>query len=324
MKQPTGVKLAYLLAVLNAAIIGLSFLFTKIALEFSSPMDTLAFRFAASFLVMSVPVAFGWVKLSYRGKPVYKLLLLSSMYPLGFFTLQVFGLQHATSAEGGILYAFTPVVTLIIAALFLKEATTLLQKLSVFLSVFGVVFIFMMKGSSINLTNMAGIVMLFLTCVAFAGYSVLARLLARQFTPSEISYVMMATGFVVFFGISLISHTADGTLGTLFIPLKSGTFTVAVLYLGVISSLATTLASTYILSRMEASRMSVFSNLATIVSIAAGALFLGEQIAWYHWTGSALIIAGVLGANRFGRGSAGGSPIQSEVQAVPPLKSGQP
>ncbi|MNL82201.1 EamA-like transporter family protein [compost metagenome] len=48
--------------------------------------------------------------------------------------------------------------------------------------------------------------------------------------------------------------------------------------------------------------MSVFSNLATIVSIAAGALFLGEQIAWYHWAGSVLIIAGVLGVNLSGRG----------------------
>lgn len=301
MKQPARVKLAYLLAVLNAAIIGFSFLFTKKALDYSGPLDTLTFRFAASFLVMSVPVAFGWIKLNYRGKPLYKLLLLSAMYPLGFFTLQAFGLQHATSAEGGILYAFTPVVTLIVAALFLKEATTLLQKLSVFLSVFGVVFIFIMKGSSIDLANMTGILMLFLTCIAFAGYSVLARMLAKAFTPSEISYALMAVGFIVFLVTSLISHSADGTLNTLFTPLKSGTFTLAVLYLGVIASLITTLTSTYILSVIEASRMSVFSNLATIVSIAAGALFLGEQITWYHGAGSALIIAGVLGVNLFGR-----------------------
>ncbi|MBT2289641.1 DMT family transporter [Paenibacillus albidus] len=301
MKQQTGVKLAYIFAVLNAAIIGFSFLFTKMALEFSGPLDTLTFRFAASFLVMSVPVAFGWVKLRYRGKPLYKVLLLATMYPLGFFTLQVFGLQHATSAEGGILYSFTPVVTMIIAAIFLKEATTLLQKLSIFLSVFGVVFIFIMKGSSIDLSNMAGILMLFLTCVAFAGYSVLARSLSKQFSPAEISYLMMAIGFIVFLAISLINHTAAGTLGNFFTPLASGTFVISALYLGVISSLVTTLMSTYILSKIEASKMSVFTNLATIVSIAAGALFLGEEVTVYHLIGSVLIIAGVLGANLFGR-----------------------
>lgn len=180
-----GLKLAYSFAVLNAVIIGFSFLFTKVALVHAGPLDTLTFRFAASFAVMSVPVALGWVKVSYRGKPIGRALLLAAMYPLGFFTLQVFGLQRATSAEGGILYSFTPVVTMIIAAIFLKEKTTLLQKLCIFLSVFGVVFIFVMKGSGIQLSNMTGIVLLFMTCLAFAGYSVLARSLSSHFSPAE-------------------------------------------------------------------------------------------------------------------------------------------
>ncbi len=198
--QTKGLKLAYFFAVLNAAIIGFSFLFTKMALVHAHPIDTLTYRFAASFIVLSIPVALGWVKLSYRGKPIFKALLLALMYPLGFFTLQAFGLQHATSAEGGIMYAFTPVVTMIIASLFLKETTTLLQKLSIFLSVFGVVFIFIMKGSSFNLSNLGGLSMLFLTCVAFAGYSVLARSLSKHFSPAEISYFMMGIGFITFFG----------------------------------------------------------------------------------------------------------------------------
>ncbi|MFF2909362.1 DMT family transporter [Paenibacillus sp. NPDC057934] len=299
--QQKGLKSAYILAVLNAAIIGFSFLFTKVALGHAGPLDTLTFRFAASFLVMSIPVAFGWVKISYRGKPIFKALLLASMYPLGFFTLQVFGLQHATSAEGGILYAFTPVVTMIIASIFLKETTTLLQKLCIFLSVFGVVFIFVMKGSSFNLSNMTGIVLLFLTCVAFAGYSVLARSLTKHFSPAEISYLMMGIGFATFLIISLTSHVSNGTMGEFFKPLSSGTFVLSALYLGVIASLVTTLASNYILSKIEASLMSVFANLSTIVSLAAGAIFLGEEITVYHWIGSALIIAGVIGTNRLGR-----------------------
>lgn len=52
-------RLAYLFAVLNAVIIGFSFLFTKIAIEYAHPLDTLTYRFAASFIVMSIPVAFG-------------------------------------------------------------------------------------------------------------------------------------------------------------------------------------------------------------------------------------------------------------------------
>lgn len=299
--QQQGLKLAYSFAVLNAVIIGFSFLFTKVALGHAGPLDTLTYRFAASFVVMSLPVAFGWIKISYRGKPIGKALMLAAMYPLGFFTLQALGLQHATSAEGGILYSFTPVVTMIIASLFLKETTTFPQKLCIFLSVFGVVFIFVMKGSSINLSNMAGLVMLFLTCVAFAGYSVLARSLSKDFSPAELSYLLMGVGLAAFLIISLTGHAASGTLSDFFKPLGSGAFILSTLYLGVISSLVTTLTSTYILGKIESSLMSVFTNLSTVVSITAGAIFLGEQITVYHWIGSFLIIAGVVGTNRLGR-----------------------
>ncbi|MCR8842204.1 DMT family transporter [Paenibacillus sp. SC116] len=299
----TGIKLAYFLAVMNAVIIGFSFLFAKVALEYAAPLDTLTYRFAASFIVMSIPVAFGWIKLQYRGKALYKALLLSLMYPLGFFTLQTFGLQYASSAEGGILYACTPVVTLILASIFLKEKTSLLQKLSIFLSVFGVVFIFVMMGSSIDFSNVTGLVLLFMTCVAFAGYSVMARSISQQFSPAEITYLMLGVGFATFLVTSLVQHSSAGTTEQFFAPIMNGTFTFigSILFLGIISSLGTALAANYILSKMEASKMSVFTNLSTIVSIVAGAIFLGEEVTIYHLIGSVLIIAGVVGANYFGR-----------------------
>lgn len=285
-------------------------MFTKIALEHAQPIDTLTYRFAISFAVMSIPVMFGRVKLHYRGKPLYKALLLATMYPLGFFTLQSFGLQHATSSEGGILYAFTPVLTMLLAALFLKEATNVLQKLSIFLSVFGVVFIFWMKGSSIDLSNMTGIFLLFFSCLAFAGYSVLARSLLRTFSPAEISYLMLGIGFVTFLVISLTDHATAGTLDQLIAPLASGTFIMSILYLGVMSSLLTALMANYALSQLEASTTSVFSNLATVVSIIAGVMFFNEEITMYSLIGSLMIIIGVIGATRLSRTKSKGAKME--------------
>ncbi len=297
----SGLKLAYVCAVMNAMIIGFSFLFTKIALEFAEPLDTLMFRFTASFAVMSVPVLLGRVRLNYRGKKLYKVLLLAALYPLGFFTLQSYGLKYATSSEGGILFAFTPILTVLLAFLFLKETTNLLQKLSICLSVSGVLFIFLMKGSRIDWSNLTGIVLLFLSCLVVAGYNVLARRLLKSFSPAEITYVMLGIAFLSFLAVSLAGHAAAGKVDQLFNPLASGTFIASILYLGVLSTLVTALSSNYALSRIEASKMSVFSNLSTIVSIAAGALALGEEVRPYHIAGSALIIAGVMGTNLLGK-----------------------
>lgn len=199
------------------------------------------------------------------------------------------------------MYATTPILTMLLASVFLKETTTILQKLSIFLSVLGVVFIFVMKGSVIDLTNIKGISLLFLSCLAFASYGVLARSLLRTFSPAEISYLMLGIGFVTFLVGSLTDHVTAGTLDHFIEPLASSSFIVSILYLGVMSSLLTALTSNYALSKIEASKMSVFSNLSTIVSIAAGALFLREEITMYSIIGSALIIAGVMGTIRLGK-----------------------
>lgn len=77
-------KLVYLLAVVNATIIGISFMFVKITLDYALALDTLTYRFSAAFFIMFIFVGTGVVKVKYRGKSLYKLLLLSTMYPLGF------------------------------------------------------------------------------------------------------------------------------------------------------------------------------------------------------------------------------------------------
>ncbi|MFS0647020.1 DMT family transporter [Siminovitchia sp. 179-K 8D1 HS] len=298
-------------AVLNAVIIGFSFLFTKIALDYAQPLDTLMYRFAVSFAAISIPSLFGkWKKfqrdplnskLDFTGKPLYKTLFLAALYPISFFSFQTFGLERATSAEGGILFAFIPVMTLILASLFLKEATTIWQKLSIFLSGFGVVFIFISQGAGIDIDNMTGILLLLFSCFAVAGYNVLARSLLKIYRPIEISYLLSGIGFSVFVSISLMNHISEGTLNLLLMPLTNGLFIISIGYLGVLSSLVTSLLTNYALSKIEASRISVFSNLSTVVSIIAGALLLDERITVYHLFGSVLIIGGVLGTYHLDR-----------------------
>lgn len=291
-----GRTLSYLLAVVNAVVIGLSFLLVKLTLQYAAPIDTLTYRFAAAFFIMIFPVAFRFVTLAYRGKPLYLLLLLASFYPVGYFVLQTCGLQYATSAEGGIISAFTPIATMLLASIVLKEMTTALQKLFILLSTAGVAFIFVMKGSSIDLSQITGIVLLILASAVFAGYSVLARVVTRHFRSMEISCFMVGSGFLSLMAYSLSTHSLSGTMVDFVAPLANGTFLALVVGLGAIQLLTSFLAN-YILSQIEASKMSVFANLSTVVSIASGAVFLQEAVAWYHLFGSAMIIAGVIGSN---------------------------
>lgn len=292
---------AYIAAVVYAAIIGLSFLFVKMTVTIAHPLDVLAHRFALSLIVVSIPVLFGWIKINLRIADLWRIIPLGLLSPVLFFAFQAFGLVTSNSSEAGIIQAMVPVFTLVLASAFLKERTSIVQKMSLLLSVAGVIFIFAMKGSGMSMSNMQGIVLLVLSAISFAGYGVLARPLTRQYKPLELTWVTLMVGCVVFNAIALIRHAFTGSMADYVQPLGDLSYLSALAYLAILSTMVSTLLSSYALTHLEASRVSVFSNLSTLISIAGGALILHEPVQSYHYVGAILIIIGVLGTNMSGR-----------------------
>ncbi|MED1946734.1 MULTISPECIES: DMT family transporter [Brevibacillus] len=293
---------AILAALLNAGITGLSFLFLKMALAVTNPVDTLAHRFTVAFIAASIPIVFGWIKLSIKPKEILTIIPLAMLYPILFFTLQAFGLVYTTSSEAGIIQATVPIFTMIMAAFFLGESSTWLQKLSTLLSVGGVVYIFAMKGLGVSAVSGSsiGTILILLSAFSLAGYSVLARKMTKSFHYIDMTYMVALLGFVFFNGWSVIRHSAEGTLSTYFAPFASSAFIISIVFLGILSSLMTSFMTNFALSKMEASKLSVFNNLSTLVTIVAGVIFLQEQLAYYHLIGAVMIIIGVIGTNFLG------------------------
>ncbi|MGG4267512.1 DMT family transporter [Peribacillus simplex] len=291
--------IAYMLALFHSSIVGLSFLFTKMAIAEANPLDTLAFRFTVSFVVILFLVAFKVIRVNYSWESVKNLVPLSLFFPTFFFAFQTFGLIYSQSTDAGILSSVTPILTLMVAGYFLKEKTSLYQKLSIVLSVVGVILIFVMKGSTIDFSDMLGMLLILLSCIATACYTTMTRSLAKDYTPGEMSFFMMGTGFVIFNVAALFTHLKQGSMAEYFTPWSSMEFISSILYLGILASLVTSLLSNTILSKIKASQMSVFANLSTVVTIAVGALILNEKITIYDILGSILIILGVIGSNYF-------------------------
>ena len=189
-------KLVYLAAIAYALIIGLSSLFTKLSLDVAEPIDILAHRFTVSFAAVSIPVLFKWVKVDYNRARIKKIIPLAIVYPMLYFGFQTFGLQYASSSEAGMLLATAPVFTLILATYFLKEKSTSLQKVSVILSVAGVIYISIMKGSSLDINNIKGIILLVLSALCMAVYSIMAKKLTEEFTAMELSFIIIFLSFL--------------------------------------------------------------------------------------------------------------------------------
>lgn len=290
-------KMAYLSAIANALIVGLSFIFMKIALTYTDPLNILAHRFTVSFITISIPILLGWIKLNISLEDIKKILPLSIFYPALFFAFQSFGLSYISSSEAGIIHATIPIITLILATSILKEKTTLLEKVSVFLSVGGVVYIFLMKGINFKSSSFIGIGLIFLSTISFSSYNVLARKIVQKYKFIDVTYVMIFIGVISFNVLSIVDRLYKGDLNTYFSAFSSQDFLISILYLGILSSVVTSLLSNYALSIISAPKMSVFNNLSTLVTVVAGVLLLNETLYYYHIIGIMSILIGILGTN---------------------------
>ncbi|WP_425446410.1 DMT family transporter [Dethiothermospora halolimnae] len=286
--------------IIYSTIFGFSFMFTKKSLDLVEPFHLLGFRFMMAATVLTILQLIGIIKINFKGKRIHILLLLGLFQPVSYFIFETLGIKMTSSSEAGMMIALIPVFVTILAYIFLKERPTPKQFLFVILSVAGVIFINIMKGSMDVRGSIAGIFVLLGAVISAGFFNILSRKSSLQFKPVEITFVMMWIGTIVFNGISVIQHINNGDLLDYFNPLLNIDILSAVLYLGVLSSVIAFFLVNFMLSKLEASKSAVFANLTTIVSILAGVIILNEDFYWFHFLGGFMILLGVWGTNYFG------------------------
>jgi drug/metabolite transporter (DMT)-like permease len=284
-------------AVLYSTLIGLSFLFSKIALVEGNTIDILAHRFTSAFIAIFLYTLITKKRKVVSKSDIIALLPLSLVSPVLYFSLQLLGLSMSSSSEGGIIQSTIPIFTMIFGIILLKEKPSLRQKIFTFISMFGVLFVFIAQGNTIDSKHLLGIILLTLSSLALSLYNVMARKDAKQYNVIQMTYVMTLFGCIVFNVVSIIKHLFSSDIQSYFAPLASMNYIGAVLYLGIMSSLVSFILSNYALSKLEASKMGVYLNLTVVVAVFAGSIFLKESITFIHVIGVAIILIGVLGAN---------------------------
>lgn len=223
---------AYLALLAQSTLIGFTPMFVKMSQQYVTAFDMLSFRLLVAFLCSCIPVLFGRVRVRITGRAFLSILPLLAVYPIAFFTTQVFALQTLPSTEAGIINALSPIVTVILAALFLRERTNRTQIFFIFLSVAGVVFLMSMKGVSAAAFDVRGTLLMLGNMLSYAVYAVLLRRLAGRFSTYFLTFYVTLVGFVVFTLLAVGQHLAGGTLPGFFAPFADYRFILIIVFLG--------------------------------------------------------------------------------------------
>ncbi len=291
-------KKGHLAGIGFALLFGLTFLFSKVALKYVTPMGLIAYRFTLAFLVFEGLRATKLIKIRFKGIPVSNWLLVGLFQPVLYFIFETYGLSYSTSAEAGMMIALIPIFVSLLSAAFLKEKPKPIQFLTIALSVSGVLFIQIMNRQSTS-QSWLGFALLGLAVISAAAYNLASRKASKNLKPMETTYYMMAMGMIVFNAIYLVQLGSSHQLSTYITVFSNPEWLFPIAYLGIIASVGGFFLLNYALSQLPAHVSSVYSNLSTVIAVIAGAIFLKETMAWYHIVGGLMIITGVYGTVYF-------------------------
>ena len=307
MTQKRIHTLSLLAAITAAVIFDMSFMFSKLALEKAAPTVLLAVRFtvavAAMTLVILVNALVGKLRgrplftFSLRGKPVYQLLLLGIVQPVAYFIFENYGILYTSSAVAGTIIAAVPVCCILMDVLVLHEKVTLKQVLCAVCAIGGVALI---SAGGAVMVSALGMLFLLLTMLSDTLYYGISHSAAKLFTPFEMTYVMFVVGMVVFIPVALL-HAGGLTSPMILEPLQDGQFWLAVLYLGLLSSVMAYGLLNFANSHLSVSETSLFSNVTTVVSVLAGVVLLKEPFSVWQMLGVVIILVCVFVANVSGK-----------------------
>lgn len=275
-------------------IVGLSFIFVKIGLREADAYDLLAHRFTIAFILILLLASFRKIKFpKILSKDWVSILFVSLFYPILFFGFQTVGMETSTASQAGIIFALSPTFTIIAGALFLKEKTTLMQKIGVALSFLGLAYIFLYKGG-IQTESWEGNLFLVLSVLCTVGYYMIGKRLMQRYDSSSLTAIMISIAFIVFNSIGITRHVTTGDLNTFFEPLLEPSFLLSTLYLGTLSSVVTSFLTNYALTFVPTSSVSIYNNLNPLIAIVGGVIFLSEHLYIHQLIGGLGVISGVV------------------------------
>lgn len=212
-----------------------------------------------------------------------------------FNVLYFSGLRRTTATHGALIFGANPVATAALAALFLRERVTaaVLAGLAVSTAGMAVIVLSSAHAATSHGASVTGDLLLVGEMLSWVGFTLVSRVVMRRFSP------LQTTGYACLLGFGLLAATAvaggfrPGELAG--VPGRSW---IAICYSGTVSVVLAYILWNRALLRLGATRTAVFSNLSPVWGVMLAHLIEGEALLPVHALAAALIIGGVLVANR--------------------------
>lgn len=275
------------IAILLAVMLwGGSFAAMRVTLKALSPWTVMWIRMMTSVMIM-IPFA-GKLRLhGYRAGDWRLLIPMALLQPCFYFLLESNALRLTTSSQAGVIAASVPLMVSVGAWLFLNEELVRHTLAGLGLAMAGVVVLTLLNNPGGKAANpILGNLMEMGAMICAAANMIIVKQLSRRYSPWALTALQVAAGAIFFL---------PGVWFLLQVPATTWTLPVvfSLLFLGGLVTLGAFGLYNWGMSRIAASRASVFINLVPVFAVTIGWGLLGESLSLAQGIAATVVICGV-------------------------------
>jgi drug/metabolite transporter (DMT)-like permease len=274
-------------AILLAVMLwGGSFAAMRVTLKALSPWSVMWIRMITSVIIL-VPFAGKLQLCGYRAGDWRLLIPMALLQPCFYFLLESNALRLTTSSQAGVIAASVPLMVSVGAWLFLNENLVRRTLVGLGLAMVGVVVLTLLNNPDGKAANpILGNLMEMGAMICAAANLIMVKRLSRRYSPWTLTALQVAAGAIFFL---------PGLWFLLQVPATAWTLPVvlSLLFLGGLVTLGAFGLYNWGMSRIAASRASVFINLVPVFAVAIGWGLLGESLSLAQCIAATVVICGV-------------------------------
>ncbi|NLJ82418.1 MAG: DMT family transporter [Bacteroidales bacterium] len=295
MKEKNNLTGIYILLMLSMFFWGISFVFTKVVLQYMQPLTIIFFR-----LLISIPFIWMIVLLFYRKhkirfKDIKMIVLLALFEPVLYFIGETFGLQRVSPTVSALIISTIPVFTALSVFFVYKVKLLKINVLGIALSFLGVMFMVIGKNMSF-LVDTTGLWLLFLSVFSAVCYSLILSKISTYIHPAWIVAIQNTSALFILFPLAMlfpssINFNVEPLFSTISPQVELwGSLCILALFCSTLAFIFYTVAVKHI----GIIRSNMFTNLIPVITAIVSFLLLNEVMTINKLFGMLVIITGVI------------------------------
>lgn len=197
------------------------------------------------------------------------------------------GLSLSAASHAGLIYGLSPVLVLIFSLYSKYEKVSGRKIFGFILSFCGVAYLFIDSGFSLSSDYLLGDFLLFFAVLTWAAYVTYSKPLVVEYGALKVNAAVFSIGVICFVPIASFD----------FVNIQPEKITTSVItgfiYLSIITSFIGYFLWAYILKRMDTTKVVIMSNLAPLLAVMFGVIFLNEPLTSGLIVGSVFTVSGI-------------------------------